>query len=542
MPSTYLAEQSSGALLGVQEQRRPQYQEESQQQLPTLPQYQHESTQHQVQMQSQYQQSEFQQQMRLEPQYRQNDLRQQVQTQPQYQQDLQTKILPQYLQVSQQQQLEVESQYLQKPPLEEAQAQLQLPEVQQEQLKVVPQYQTPAQIQPMYNPLVQSSAQLVQMSQSRQPQQQKIIGICIFICMPVCDPQCVQTATSRSYFEPTPVYTPPPAIYSPSFTTPEAVTENRSSDMIQRPKMIICIALCMPACNPNCIRENTVRPQFEQVSLPSFPLVTFPPPTVSYQSSSVAEAPSTALQQQQTKNFKKVCILLCMPVCSPSCINQISQQQPIIMQSQPITNRQQIKYQDVLINPFQNLQSQQLQPQLQQVQQEPVAVMQRVQPVQQEPTAVMQQVQPFQQESTAVLQQVEASQQEPNAVMQQMQYEETQPTYLQYPLHFGPQRQFEPAAVVQQEQFQLQSTETANQTQIRPIEQVQELEAILAAQQQLEFQPQYEKPIAAKQQQSSDVFPSFDINQNSRCSCIGPIRICTSGNVNFKCCRRRCRH
>uniref|UniRef100_A0A158R563 Low-molecular-weight glutenin subunit n=1 Tax=Syphacia muris TaxID=451379 RepID=A0A158R563_9BILA len=417
-----------------QQQSLPQFQPQQQQSLPqfqpqqqqVLPQYQPQQQQNVAQFQPQQQQQEALTQ--FQPQQQQQSLPQfqpqQQQSLPQFQPQQQQQTMPQFQPQQQQQAMpQFQPQQQQQALPQSQQPQQTYPEQNQETMAVqsVPQVQCIAFCMPTCSaacvnsqqasstvvPVVQQQveattvAPLQPQQQLQQPQQQlqqpqylpeiqqnvyaptpmpeqsttdllpksrgQIIRICISICMPACDSQCVQRTTlapqqpiqNQELLSTVPQFAPPVS------TTVQPVTEIITSTQPQQ-VVLMCLPVCMPLCNFSCIQQNIQNeqwnPQYSTVSVTSStPVLTTTTPyytTTQVLTTTLATAGSEAYQVNG-----RICISVCMPLCSQSCVSQNIQQpqpQPLPQpqpqpQLQPQPQQQiQPQYQPVQQNPPQN--------------------------------------------------------------------------------------------------------------------------------------------------------------------------------------------
>lgn len=182
--------------------------------------------------------------------------------------------------------------------------------------------------------------------------QQSAGGLCLNVCMPTCEPQCIQRSTPvpvvPQHNSPIPVvqsqagsllqflfffytnfskipkfqlkyhlFSLQTAFYYPSEQNEPAVQQYSDNDNT------VCIHLCMPSCESQCIEQRTpgIPSYTGQTEQPNG--IYYPKPTPyspsSYQNFIQANQTSLIIRPQQYSGAATICIPICMPACELHC-------------------------------------------------------------------------------------------------------------------------------------------------------------------------------------------------------------------------------
>ncbi|VDK76496.1 unnamed protein product [Litomosoides sigmodontis] len=147
--------------------------------------------------------------------------------------------------------------------------------------------------------------------------QQSVGETCINVCMPGCESQCIQkstpTPTMPQQNGPIPVVQSQTPSYYPSEEYEPAAQQSPSSENT------ICVHLCMPSCESQCIERTTtpaVLPQTEQPNDVYYLKPTSYVSSQSHQNFVQVNQTSFALRPQ---HYSGTAATICIPVCMPSC-------------------------------------------------------------------------------------------------------------------------------------------------------------------------------------------------------------------------------
>ncbi|VBB31882.1 unnamed protein product, partial [Acanthocheilonema viteae] len=155
--------------------------------------------------------------------------------------------------------------------------------------------------------------------------QQSAGGTCINICMPGCESQCIERTTPipvvPQHNSPIPVIQSQTPSYYASQQYEPAIQQSSNNDNI------LCIHLCMPSCESQCIQRTTsaIPPYAERTEQPN----------AIYYSKQTSYSPSSHQNFIQT-NQKSIIVrpqyysgtaTICIPICMPSCEKHCTENQ-----------------------------------------------------------------------------------------------------------------------------------------------------------------------------------------------------------------------
>uniref|UniRef100_A0A915PXR6 Uncharacterized protein n=1 Tax=Setaria digitata TaxID=48799 RepID=A0A915PXR6_9BILA len=167
-------------------------------------------------------------------------------------------------------------------------------------------------------------------------------GTCIHMCMPSCEFQCIQRSTpipaeqQQQQNTPIPVVQNQPPSYYPLQQYEPSLKYHSGNDNA------MCIHLCMPSCESQCVERTTpaissYSGQSEQSGTRNSNNIYYPMPTSSSSSSSSSSSPSSSyqnsVQNNQTSNVIRpqhggtttICLPFCMPPCPTQCTENSGQ-------------------------------------------------------------------------------------------------------------------------------------------------------------------------------------------------------------------------
>uniref|UniRef100_A0A0R3RLW5 Uncharacterized protein n=1 Tax=Elaeophora elaphi TaxID=1147741 RepID=A0A0R3RLW5_9BILA len=154
--------------------------------------------------------------------------------------------------------------------------------------------------------------------------QQSLGGACINVCMPSCESQCIQRSTPvpvvPQHNSPIPVVQSQTPSYYPSQQYEPAIQQQQYTNNDNT----LCIHLCMPSCESQCIERTTpiIPPYAGQTEQPSDIYYTKPTPyspSSSYQNFIQPNQTSIVIRPQHYSGAATICIPICMPSCQTQC-------------------------------------------------------------------------------------------------------------------------------------------------------------------------------------------------------------------------------
>ncbi|CAG9535419.1 unnamed protein product [Cercopithifilaria johnstoni] len=147
--------------------------------------------------------------------------------------------------------------------------------------------------------------------------QQSGSGACINVCMPSCESQCIQKSTPvpvvPQHNSPIPVVQSQTPFYYPSQQNEPEIQQYSNNDNI------LCIHLCMPSCESQCIERTTpaVPSYAGQTEQPND--IYYPKPTPYSSFTQPNQTPIVIRPQHYSGVGGTICIPICMPSCQTHC-------------------------------------------------------------------------------------------------------------------------------------------------------------------------------------------------------------------------------